>query len=240
MKKFSIVTLLVAAILMVSAPAFADYHSEKPKAKANSDAIAVAGALVNNISDAKRGFANPAIIGFPGLPGYFGTATPGSSFQSLQTLLTYKNLFTTDELMMMAKGTFGSKVIVTPLVKKVGDNDKAEIMKLSLMRPEATKTTLVGYITVKATSDGTVSPEIMAEAMLAARDLGADTVHVTSEGVERVLKAFGWGIGFSYTKATMNSSETAGGVAAGGTGISGGTAGYKDRPWLQLFALVTD
>ena len=277
MKKFSIITLAIALVFMVSAPSFAGGNANA-NANANASSIGVGSqnqgqtaitsgntsgnqgqaqsnktdvdikfpdpkdeTTLNNKGTGYRGFANPADINYPVLPSYFGTPTPGSSFQGLNALIAYKHLFSTEELILMAKSAMGSKVIVTPLVKEVAEDDRAEIMSISLSRPNTkAKVTLVGYITVKATSNGTVSAEVMAEAMLAARKLGADTVHATSEGVERVMQAFGWGVGFSYTKATMNGSETAGGVAAGGTGISGGTAGYKDRPWIQLFALRID
>jgi len=263
MKKFSIVTLFFALVLVLNAISFAGGHghnvninknkntndaSNSADANTNSSANSTVNfpkplseTTLNNKGTGYRGFANPADINYPALPSYFGTPTPGSSFQGLTTLTAYKNLFTVEELELMAKGALGSKVIVTPLVKEAKEDDRAEIMAIALTKPVTkAKVTLVGYITVKATSNGTVSAEVMAEAMLAARALGADTVHATAEGVERVMQAFGWGVGFSYTKATMNGSETAGGVAAGGTGISGGTAGYKDRPWIQLFALRID
>jgi hypothetical protein len=67
--------------------------------------------------------------------------------------------------------------------------------------------------------------------------LGANVIHITAEGVDRELKAFGWGVGLSYTRASISDSEQSGGVAAGGTGISGGSAGYVDMPWFQVFAL---
>jgi len=168
---------------------------------------------------------------------------PGSSFQSIKTGLIYKDVFTTDELVKMSKdatinGKFGSKVIVTPLVDEVKDADKAESMKVLLQKPgEDLKVTVVGYITVRATSKNTVSMEVLAEAALAARDLGANVIHVTAEGVNRELKSFGWGIGLSYTRASISDTEQGGGVAAGGTGISGGSAGYVDMPWFQVFAL---
>jgi hypothetical protein len=98
---------------------------------------------------------------------------------------------------------------------------------------------LLGYITVRATSKNTVSAEILGEAMLAARELGADTIHVSADGVERVLDALGWGIGLSHTSANLDAGETQGGISTGGTGISGGHAGYHDNPWIQLFAVKT-
>ena len=200
----------------------------------------VAETTVNNNGQGYRGFASPAETNFPGMPGFFGQTTKGPMFQDVGSMLEYKNTFTLDELNKMAKnnigmGFLGTKVIVTPLVDKVDEIDRVDTMAVVMVKPE--KAILKGYITVKATNDGKVSPEVMAEAMLAARKLGADAIHVTAEGVQRVMKAFGWGIGLAYTKATISNDETTGGVASGGTGIAGGEAGYNDRPWIQLFAI---
>ena len=255
-KKISVITVSLLAVVFFSANAMAVMDEcQGPGCSAYADANASAGIdTVNDINiqfpeardltrtqvDAKgyRGFANPAETNYPGMPGYFGTATPGSSFQSVKTALIYKDVFTEPELTKLAKDPFGSKVIVTPLVDKVGDKDKAEFMKMLLMKPgEDLKVEIVGYITVKATGKNTVSMEVLAEAALAARDLGANVIHITAEGVDRELKAFGWGIGLSYTRASISDSEQGGGVAAGGTGISGGSAGYVDMPWFQVFAL---
>jgi len=193
---------------------------------------------VNNNGHGYRGFNNAAEIHYPGLPGYFGNATPGSSFQSCKTSLIYKDTFSVEELERMAKGFLGSKDIVTPLVDEVDDKDKAPSIQMLLRKPaDGTDVQVLGYITVKATSNNTVSMEILAEAALKARDLGANAIHITAEGIERQLKAFGWGVGLSYTRASINNDETTGGVAAGGTGIAGGSAGYKDMPWFQVFAL---
>jgi hypothetical protein len=109
---------------------------------------------------------------------------------------------------------------------------------MHLRRPD-TEVVLVGYVTVKATGPNTVSMEVLAEAALAARDLGADAIHITAEGVERELRSFGWGVGLAYTKASISADETSGGVASGGTGVAGGKAGYKDLPWFQVFAIKT-
>lgn len=182
-----------------------------------------------------RPFPEAGNVPMAPLPGYFGEATKGSQYQSVPSMITYKDTFTVDEMEKMAKGLWGSKPIVTPLVDKVAKEDLADTIKVSVEKQEGAR--LLGYITVKATSEGTVSPEILAEAMLAARELGANTVHVSADGVERVLKALGWGIGFSHTSANLDADETQGGLSAGGMGISGGKAGYHDNPWIQLFAL---
>ena len=257
MKKF--VMLFVAVVVVVGFTYTNVLAGNNADANANSGSVVIIeeGAIqfqgneipksTSNRStvDAKgyRGFVESANMPIPGTPGYFGTAIPGSSFQSIKTGLIYKDVFTVDELEKMSKdntinGSLGSKVIVTPLVDEVADEDKAEFMKVVLKKPgEDLEVTLLGYITVRATSKDTVSMEVLAEAALAARDLGADVIHVTAEGANRQLKAFGWGIGLSYTRASISDSETSGGISGGGTGISGGSSGYVDLPWFQIFAL---
>lgn len=241
MKKFAIVSVaLVAMVFMFAVPSFAgvDVDTEANAYNIFNQAAQKDLTTTNINAKGNRPFAEGGPVPIPGMPGYFGTATPGSSFQSAKTALIYKDVFTEDELTKLAKDAFGSKVIVTPLVDKVDDKDKAEFVKMMLRKPgEDLKVEVVGYITVKATGKNTVSMEILAEAALAARDLGANVIHITAEGVDRELNAFGWGVGLSYTRASISDSEQGGGVAAGGTGISGGSAGYADMPWFQVFAL---
>ena len=263
MKKFAILGVVVLSLLLFTGNSFAFLDdngvNDSPSATADAsvnDVNAIAGNdltinypaqkdLTRTQIDAKgyRGFVESANIPIPGTPGYFGTAIPGSSFQSIKTLMIYKDVFTVGELEKLSKdntinGKFGSKVIVTPLVDEVAEDAKAEFVKVILKKPgEDLEVTLLGYITVRATSKDTVSMEVLAEAALAARDLGADVIHVTAEGANRQLKAFGWGIGLSYTRASISDSETSGGISGGGTGISGGSSGYVDLPWFQIFAL---
>jgi hypothetical protein len=255
MKKFAILGVAILSLMLFTGNSFAFLDDNSVDNSFSPNAEATASPVVNVTNgivfpepkdltrtqiDAKgyRGFNTPTEMNYPGMPGYFGTATPGSSFQSCKTALIYKDTFTASELTLLAKDPFGSKVIVTPLVKEVADKDKAEFMKMMLSKPgEDLKVEIVGYITVKATGKNTVSMEVLAEAALAARDLGANVIHITAEGVDRELKAFGWGVGLSYTRASISDSEQSGGVAAGGTGISGGSAGYVDMPWFQVFAL---
>lgn len=42
----------------------------------------------------------------------------------------------------------------------------------------------------------------------------------------------------SYSQATIAGTEKTSGLATGGTGISGGEAGYNDKLWQQIYALV--
>ena len=120
----SLVLLVICVIFaMSSVPALAD---------SNAEAEANAGASINTMNDINiqfpeakdltrtqidakgyRGFPNQGEINYPGMPGYFGNAVPGSSFQSVKIGLMYKDLFTVDELKKMSKdntinGSLGS------------------------------------------------------------------------------------------------------------------------------------
>jgi hypothetical protein len=245
MKKFSVMFIVVVAMMCLYAvPLFADVSAEATVEDVNANAsndltinYPASKDVTRSMAKGYRGFTGQGEINYPGMPGYFGSPTNGSSFQDVEVGLTYKNMFTEDELKKLAKSCFGSKVIVTPLVSKVDSKDKADLMEVMLKKPTNIEVEIVGYITVKATGKNTVSMEILAEAALAARDLGANVIHVTAQGVERELKSFGWGIGLVYTQSHISDSEQSGGVGTGGTGISGGSARYVDMPWFQVFAL---
>jgi len=262
-KKFNITIaiVIICTIITFAIPSFAFEQSQETgsngaQAQAEAEAIGnydnhgtygINGPLVNfpeqkditttrNEGHGYRGYANPAEVHYPGTPGYFGNATRGASFEDAKTILKYKKSFGTDELKKMAKSGFGSKVIVTPLVDKVAKDKRADVISIYITDPTP-KPELLGYVTAKATGNNVVSMDILAEAALAARELGGNAIQVSGEGVERSLQSFGWGIGLAYTGAHINNDETSSSVAAGGTGIAGGSAGYHDRPWVQIFIL---
>ena len=251
MKK--IIMLLTAVMIVVgfsgSASAFLDDNSTNADATAN--AVSAINqpinvnvnmpaqkdlTTVNTNAKGYRGFAVPGDIPIPAQgPAYFGNTTPGPQFQSMKTVLIYKNTFTVNELTIMAKGC-DVDVMPNPLISKPAkDATLASDVKIFLSKPATA--TLVGFITVKSGDDDDVSVDVMAKAALEAQKMGGNAIHITAEGVKRQLKSFGWGIGLSNSTATMSSSEQTGTITSGGFGISGGHAGYVDFPWLQIFVL---
>ena len=150
-------------------------------------------------------------------------------------ILHLKNIFTVEELhRMLSKQKNGKKIYVRPLVEEAEEIcDRIRV----LVRAPNTPATLLGYITVAARNTRSLSTDVMAQAAIEALKLGADAIQVTAEGTQRKLKSFGWGIGFNYTRATINGSEDQSGVGSGGLGISGSTAGYVNMPWMQILAL---
>ena len=157
-------------------------------------------------------------------------------FQSLKTILIYKDTYTVDEIALMTKDA-SVKMIVNPILPSPAkDEELAPAVTVFISKPDK-EMALVGFMTVRVKRQNSASIDALAEAMETARAMGGSAIHVTAEGVKREMKAFGWGAGLSYTRANITASETGGGVAAGGFGISGGTAGYVDMPWLQIFVL---
>ena len=222
--------------MAVSTPAFAG------TATSNTDVDATAINAPVNIG--ARGFAIPAETTFAPLPSYLGAATPSSSFQSIQTILTYGITFTKSELERMAKGSgvFKSvKVKAKALIDVEGPNTDDPVLTIYLRKPTEGKIMQIGFITANAENVDNNSVEVLGKAGLAALKMNANALHVTAEGAHRILKAFGWGFGSNTTHASMNGTEQDyGNVTSGGFGLSGGTAGYKDMPWLQMFALVVE
>jgi len=66
-----------------------------------------------------------------------------------------------------------------------------------------------------------------------AKDLGCSEITFIREGVVRELTSTGYGIGLSYNYATVGSGMSGhGGVGAGGTGWSHGSARYLSYPYM--------
>jgi hypothetical protein len=89
--------------------------------------------------------------------------------------------------------------------------------------------------TIKSTEDDINTAELFMTLVKKAREVGATNVILLSEGIKVELESSGWGIGFSYNYASVNSDLYGqGSVGAGGTGISGGSASYKKMPYLTF------
>jgi len=92
--------------------------------------------------------------------------------------------------------------------------------------------------TIKCDEDDINSAELFMVLAKKAYAVGAHNVILLSEGIKIELESSGWGLGFSYNYASVNSDLYGqGSVGAGGTGISGGSASYKKMPYLT-FALL--
>lgn len=95
----------------------------------------------------------------------------------------------------------------------------------------------LGYVSSQQIAKDGDSIQLLGYIGLEAIKLGANTVLLVNEGVERTLKASGWGIGLNYTQANMGIQDDTGRVGSGGTGYSTGWSKYLDKPWIRAIAV---
>lgn len=90
----------------------------------------------------------------------------------------------------------------------------------------------VAILTLEA--DDEVNSAVLASGLAhKARELGCTEITFIREGVVRELTSTGYGIGLSYNYATVGSGTNGyGGVGAGGTGWSHGSARYLSYPYM--------
>jgi len=193
---------------------------------------------VQNNGHGYRGFNNPAEITYPGMPSYFGPSTRNSNVQPAKPMVMFKDTFTRAEIESYLNGT---RVEHNRAGEEIADADKTadQSIKVILIAPDKDTVLQTALITTSAKNTDTESKDVLFAALLTGLDSGADLLLITSEGASTILKSFGWGIGLSYTRATLSADEATGGVGAGGLGISGGTAGYNSLPWIQAIGLRT-
>ena len=190
-------------------------------------------------SEIPRSFPVPGSTNYPGYPQYFGQSTEDYNFQKAGVMLLFKKVWTRAELEAMVGGRIkvNSKSLV-PLKEKK-ERLPEDTIEIIIKRPQY-PVQQVGLIYVTSKNVDSTSMEVLSKAALSALDMGAKTLFLTAEGYSRVIKAFGWGIGLNYTQAWIqkaSNNQNNGGVGSGGTGISGGEAGYRSKPWIQMFAL---
>lgn len=193
---------------------------------------------ITNNGKGYRGFLIPAEMNYPGMPSYFGPAVRNHNVRPVSAIIPFKSTYTRTEVEQALEKT---KVNRDRQGKDIPDGSKLadQTIKILLAIPDTSKVLQVALITTSAEDGETLSRDVLFAAMLAGLDAGADTLFVTAEGAGAMLKSFGWGIGLSYTRATLSADESGGGVGGGGMGISGGTAGYKSKPWIQAIGLKT-
>ena len=246
MKRMLIIAATVCALVFTGANAFAQ------EATAIVDGVQAGAMSQNNLSITNqatdlndgRGFVIPGEVNFPGTPGYFGEATPGHRFIPLTKLFMYTTAWDVNSAKEMLKGQTGNKDVQIRDLVATKDTAPADIVYCSIVCPD---TAIVGGIkqisigTVAATNRKSISADVLAKAIVAAGERGANYIQFMAEGVNREVDASGWGIGFNATAASIGSSDNdKSQVASGGMGYSRGWAGYIDYPWLQFTFLRVD
>lgn len=102
-----------------------------------------------------------------------------------------------------------------------------------------------GFVPIATLTVETKKPDKSNSASLAiaigkkAQELGATNVVFLTEGSSKQLQSSGWGIGFSYNYAQVNSDPSGNGsVGSGGFGYSQGKAGYRNLIYLTAIVGV--
>jgi len=234
MKKI-IVIMMSLVFVAFYIPAMADTTSE-----ANVDDVtaSIDDHSINTYEATDRAFPNAGSVPIPGQPGWFTTPTPDGDFVTIKNILEFGKVFSEGALENMAK--WGETRITYAEVnpeKCVNGREKNDRRILLVIDPDRIKGikntgTHVAFINGTAKNGKTNSVQLVGAMALKAMQNGANVLVFKAEGAHRKIEAFGWGIGFSYAKASDTS------IATGGTGISGGSAGPEDRPWLQGNAFV--
>jgi hypothetical protein len=195
-----------------------------------------------------RGFAIPGDVQYGPTINYFGEARPSDAFQPVEQLIMYSCWFTEGALESMLKGVERAKAEFKLANARIvnaapaSEDGTTRWIKIVVSRDKyegAGKVGFKGFVTARSEHRNTTSTEVMARAALVAVQNGANVIHFTAQGAMRDVEASGWGIGLSNTNAQVYSSNnTHSNVASGGMGYSRATAGMRDKPWLQGFALV--
>ena len=251
MKKILFTALTILSLSLSAQPLMADSTSSSD-ASANVDAAGSKSAAYvettaigaklevtfepTNIPDA---LPIPHEISYP--PGVNMPYTPdvpqAANVQKVETLLFYQDTFTVAELETMLNKS-PRKVKVTPkkLNPRADLTDTVTIYVSAQNKQKIAGAKLTGYVNAEGDDEEVQTMEVLGGVGLAAHAMGANFVHITGEGAERLIHSLGWGVGFAYSRATVaNNGEN--GVGSGGTGVSSATGGFLHLPFLQSSAL---
>jgi|GEM_PF-3510762 len=189
-----------------------------------------------------RGFVVPGEIIFPGTPGYFGEVIPGHRFIPLNKLLMYTTSWNVEAARNMLKGETGHKDVEIRDLIITKNNKSTNTIYCSIIRPDAGNVIeQISIGTIAATNKKSISADVLASAIVAASDRGANYIQFMAEGVNREVDASGWGIGFNTTQAQVYSGDNGkSNVSSAGMGYSRGWSGYIDYPWMQFTFLRVD
>jgi len=249
------VTSIIAIIMLFcfAVPAFAflnDNSIDNTGTMATAENAANSNLMQGDINSGNTntaiGAPIPGSVGYGPLINYFGKPLPSSGFQPLQQLLMYSCWFTEGALQNMLKGVEDAesefKIANTGLnpAPVSAEDGKTRWIKI-IIQPQmyAAQADFVGYLTARSDNAKTTMTEVMAKAGLDAIENGCNVLHLTAQGAVRDAFAKGWGIGFASTQAQIHGgNDDRSNVSVGGFGYSSGSAGMRDKPWLQGFGLI--
>jgi hypothetical protein len=196
---------------------------------------------VNQTFEGTSTFLVPGGIRYPMGPNYFAppAANPGPNFIPAKKLHLLGNSWRVVVQKNIAESKRAEIVNFVDLrLRKEGEEIVMyDRIKTYTSMPKG-KMEKLGFGSVAAKSKKVTSMDMLAEAILAAHEVGGNGVVLLSEGIRDELQTFGWGIGLTWTSANVSRSQETGSVGVGGTGISGGSAGYTKLPWIQFMAVL--
>jgi hypothetical protein len=201
-----------------------------------------------------RQFPIPGQIIYPIAPAYFGAPTPGNQFIPLAKLAQYTTEWKLERIkhILNDKGWGGIDAEIRAYVDRDSVQNLADSIIVTATQPkDYVSIEEVGLADVAVTNNSNLSIDAFAKVLEEAQALADVTpsvegnevkvvVQFLAEGVLRKMHATGWGIGVSFTGATMSTGQKLGTMSTGGTGWSTGTSGYIDRPWLQALILKVE
>ena len=201
-----------------------------------------------------RQFPIPGQIIYPIAPAYFGAPTPGNQFIPLAKLAQYTTEWKLERIkhILDDKGWGGIDAEIRAYVDRDSVQNLADSIIVTATQPkDYISIEEVGLADVAVTNNSNLSVDAFAKVLEEAQALADITpsdpnnevkvvVQFLAEGVLRKMHATGWGIGVSFTGATMSTGQKLGTMSTGGTGWSTGTSGYIDRPWLQALVLKVE
>ena len=203
---------------------------------------------LNNSFNTKgmRGFAIPADPNFAPLINSYHKPLPSEGFQPVEELIMYSCWFTQGSLESMLKGVEKAEAEFKVANSRIADaaaapeDGKTKWIKIVISKDkyEGDNVGFKGFVTARSENRRTTMTETMAKAALVAIQNGCNVIHFTAQGAVRDAQSFGWGFGFNTTQAQIYDGQDKSNVSAGGFGVSGGTAGTRDKPWLQGFGLI--
>lgn len=188
-------------------------------------------------------FVVPGDVQYGFLVNHYAQPQKGFEFQTLRTALMYVNRFSEGALENILKSSEGMihemKVVNEGLEPLPVEENGARYITVIIVGKKVKQAEFVGFVSTQAKSSKTTSIEVLARAALDALKAGANVIQFTAEGAVLDTEASGWGIGFNSTFAavTQAGQHPQSSVSSGGTGYSSATAGLREKPWLQAFAL---
>lgn len=173
------------------------------------------------------------------LPIYYNDpGTHNSNYVQILSIIQFQDTFSYQDLITL-EGDGDVDLLINSIKNKVVPSQRQT--HITIMFPvrgvSVPRGVFIGHISGEADDDNTTTVSCLAKAAQEAMDRGANVLYITNQGALRILKAFGWGVGVSFTKARLDSDMQSGNTGSVGMGMSGGHSQYEEEPFIQTVAL---